>query len=228
MKFLAFLDWNQINVLLSQTANDWMPRSMCVLDNPIVITAQVVSDILIGLSYFFISSLLWKFASQKREFLSRYRLLFLLFGLFIALCGTTHFFSVIMFWYPFYWFDSFLKFITGLISAITAVQLFRLLPFLLALPTQVEVETVIREKIEAERKNALLQDQLKFWAGDVNHQIALLKRKREVLAESVKVPMSKEQKEDKMLKALEDIKINLNNLTLQVNNIHDSETPSKE
>ena len=163
---------------MSQTAADWMPRAMCVHGNPIVITLQIIGDSMIGLAYFSIPLTLWYFARKKKEFLAQYRILFLLFGSFIIWCGVTHLFNILMFWYPMYWTDSFLKLVTGGISLFTAYILIKLIPRALQLPTTVEMETAIRERVLAEQKAASLQAQLQVFTGNVENQISDLKTQK--------------------------------------------------
>jgi PAS domain S-box-containing protein len=113
---------------------------------PDVIWLHFSSDLIIALSYFSIPIALVFFARRRQDL--AFNWMFLLFALFIILCGTTHLFGVWALWQPLYRLDGVVKSVTAVASAATAVLLWRLMPHALALPGPAELS---RRKEELER-----------------------------------------------------------------------------
>ncbi|HEY9665675.1 MAG TPA: ATP-binding protein [Coleofasciculaceae cyanobacterium] len=86
---------------------------------------------------------------------------FLLFGAFIVSCGTTHVMAIWTLWHPDYWLSGLVKAITALVSLYTALELLPLLPKLLALPSNAQLEAtnlaLIEEIVERKRTEVELQ-----------------------------------------------------------------------
>jgi PAS domain S-box-containing protein len=97
------------------------------------VTTYVVSDILIFLSYFSMPVAIGYFAQRRKDF--PYRWLLWLFAVFIMACGATHLMGVVVLWQPLYGLDALLKAITAVVSVITAIVLWPLLPHALKLPS---------------------------------------------------------------------------------------------
>jgi diguanylate cyclase (GGDEF)-like protein/PAS domain S-box-containing protein len=126
------------NDLLSGTGN-FMPHGACYLWLPSLLWLHIVSDIIIALAYYSIPFALFYFV-QKRTDLA-YRWVFVLFGIFICLCGTTHLISIWTIWHPDYWLDGLIKLATALVSIATALLIWPLIPKLLQLPSPKELQT---------------------------------------------------------------------------------------
>ncbi len=103
------------------------PHGYCFLWNSQLVTLHVVSDMLIGLSYVFISGTLFYFVRSIYQDLP-FRWIFLAFGGFIIACGATHFFDVWTLWYATYWLSGTVKLITAIASLSTAIILPPLIP----------------------------------------------------------------------------------------------------
>ena len=142
----------------------FIPHGHCYLWQPQLVWLHVLSDTLIGLSYFSISIMLFYFV-QRRENVP-FRGVFLLFGLFILTCGTTHLMSVWTLWHPAYWLAGSIKAATAIASVFTALTLLPTIPAALALPQPETLRRINRqlEKEIEERKQAeaTLQYQLEF------------------------------------------------------------------
>ena len=123
----------------------YIPRNQCMFHEAGLINLHIASDIVIALSYYSIPLALIYFARRRRDL--AYNWMFLLFALFIILCGTTHIFSILAMWYPLYRVDGIVKMLTAIASIATAVLLWRLMPHALALPSQVEI-TRRRDELE--------------------------------------------------------------------------------
>lgn len=111
----------------------YMPHGMCLLWQPWLVALWAGSDLLIFLSYTAIPIALLT-VLRKREDIP-FSGLVVLFASFILLCGLTHLMGIVTLWYPIYPWVGLLKLATGLVSAATAVVLFRLIPVLVALPS---------------------------------------------------------------------------------------------
>ncbi len=99
----------------------FMPHGHCYLWLPGLLWLHVVSDLLIGLAYIGISLVLYLMVRKLRMPFSP---LFIAFGLFIGLCGITHFMAVWTVWNPDYWADGLIKGATAAASVATAAGLF--------------------------------------------------------------------------------------------------------
>src|SRR6202051_1013334 len=127
----SFLSW-----LMSP--QDYMPHGMCFLWQPELIALHVVSDSLIALAYYSIPIALVYFVLKRTDF--AFPSIFVLTGLFILACGTTHAMSVWTLWYPDYRVDGGIKAITALLSIGTGVAIWKVMPLALALPSTAQLE----------------------------------------------------------------------------------------
>lgn len=116
-----------------ETSNSFMPHGACYLWQPAVLWLHVASDTLIVLSYYSIPFALMYFVHKRTDLM--YRWIFVLFGVFIFLCGTTHLLSIWTIWHPDYWLEGVVKLATALVSIVTAGLVWPLIPRLLALPS---------------------------------------------------------------------------------------------
>jgi PAS domain S-box-containing protein len=127
----SFLSW-----LMSP--QDYMPHGMCFLWQPELIALHVVSDSLIALAYYSIPIALIYFVLKRTDL--AFPSIFVLTGLFILACGTTHAMSVWTLWYPDYRFDGGIKAVTALLSIGTGVAIWKVMPLALELPSTAQLE----------------------------------------------------------------------------------------
>ncbi|SHN66049.1 sensor histidine kinase [Bradyrhizobium erythrophlei] len=127
----SFLSW-----LMSP--QDYMPHGMCFLWQPELIALHVVSDSLIALAYYSIPIALIYFVWKRADL--AFPTIFILTGLFILACGTTHAMSVWTLWYPDYRVDGGIKAVTALLSIGTGVAIWKVMPLALALPSTAQLE----------------------------------------------------------------------------------------
>ena len=140
---------------------DWLfdpsgltPHGFCLLWQPGLIWTYAISDAGIGLAYFSIPVALGIFAHRRRDLV--FRPIFWLFAAFILLCGATHWLDVITLWLPAYGLEAVIKAMTAVVSIITAVVLWRLLPHALALPSSQQLR---------EANTALAQSEARYRAN---------------------------------------------------------------
>ena len=94
------------------------------------------------MSYYSIPFALLYFLARRRDLV--FSGVIALFAAFILACGTTHLMSIWTLWHPDYWLDGGIKAATAIMSLITAVLLWRLMPDALAMPSGLQLETANR------------------------------------------------------------------------------------
>ncbi len=138
----------------------YMPHGYCLYWQPWLVILYAGSDLLIFLAYSAIPIALLMFLRRRPDL--RYRKLVALFAAFIMLCGITHLISILTLWVPIYPLHGLVKLFTGIVSAITAVVLFSLIPRLVAIPSPSQLEEAnaqLRAEVAAhERTLAQLQE----------------------------------------------------------------------
>lgn len=147
------------------SAADWLFRpagltahGFCLSWEPWLIWTQASSDFVVGVAYFTIPIALAVYAGKRAHVVLRPVLW--LFAAFILLCGAGHFVELLTLWVPAYRLQSLIKAATGLVSVVTAVAVWNLLPKALALPSPQELRvanSAIRD--QATLINTLAKDQ---------------------------------------------------------------------
>jgi hypothetical protein len=89
----------------------------------------VVSDLAIALAYYSIPPTILYMVRKHRTELP-FRWVFVMFAVFIFLCGTTHVVDIITLWYPVYGLQGVIKALTAAASFATALLMFALIPTL--------------------------------------------------------------------------------------------------
>jgi signal transduction histidine kinase len=141
--------------MMSETPSTFMPHGQCFLWDPSVLWLNVSSDVIITTAYYLISAALFYFLHKRHDV--PFRWMFMLFGLFIFACGTTHLMHVWTVWHPDYMGEGIVKAGTALLSISTGLLLVPLLPRAMALRTPQELETLnasLREVL-CERQKAV-------------------------------------------------------------------------
>jgi signal transduction histidine kinase len=98
--------------------------------------------------------------------------MFLAFGLFIITCGFTHFMEVWTVWQPVYWLSGYVKIVTGIASASTAIFLPTLVPKVIRLIREARLST--ERKIQLEQLNEELSganEELKAFTYSASHDL---------------------------------------------------------
>lgn len=114
------------------------PHGYCLLWDPGLIWTHVVSDLLIGLAYFSIPVVLGTFLARRRDV--QFGWMLWLFAGFILACGLTHFMSILVLWVPAYGIEGLIKVATAVVSVVTAIALWPLLPKAIALPSPAQLK----------------------------------------------------------------------------------------
>lgn len=125
------------------TIEAFIPHGHCYLWKTDLVGLHLASDLLIAIAYYSIPITLFYIVRKRYDL--PFQEIFLLFGVFIIACGTTHLMEVWTLWHPTYWLSGFLKAITALGSLYTASAMLPLVPKALALPSPAQLEAANRE-----------------------------------------------------------------------------------
>lgn len=136
-----------------------MPHGHCYYWQPEIVWTHVVSDLVIGLSYYSIPLMILYFVRRRKDI--PFHWLFVLFAGFIFWCGTTHFLSILTLWVPVYRLDGVVKAITAAISLYTAIILFPIIPQALNLKTTKGLEELNLKLQQEIEENKRIQDVLR-------------------------------------------------------------------
>ncbi|MGZ8246741.1 ATP-binding protein [Methylomagnum sp.] len=151
--------------LTSPALGNLVPHGTCLLWQPGLLLLHAVSDGLITAAYYSIPAALIYFVSKRPDL--RFRWIFVLFGVFILACGTTHLMEIWTLWHPDYVLAGFIKAITALASLGTAAVLWPLIPHALALPSPARLaeanerlQREIEDRKSSEQRIRQLNDEL--------------------------------------------------------------------
>ena len=128
-------------------SSDFMPHGVCFLWNPGILWLHAISDAVIALSYYLIPLALVYFVRKRGDL--PFHWMFLMFGVFIFACGTTHVMGLWTLWNGTYRLEGVIKAVTAVASVATAVLLVQLLPDALALPSPAQLRAA-NEELERE------------------------------------------------------------------------------
>jgi PAS domain S-box-containing protein len=170
--------WDLINNLISR--NHFIPHGHCYLWKPGLVWLHLLSDLIIGLSYYSIPAFLIYFARKRQDM--PFRQIFWLFGAFIVFCGTTHLMAIWTLWHPAYWLSGLLKAGTALVSLYTALQLGTVVSLALALPSP---EQYKRAEAALKQANELLEQRVRERTAEVEHSLSLLQTTLEATADGI-------------------------------------------
>lgn len=164
-------DW--FNEFLAASSS-FMPHGACYLWLPSILWLHVISDVLIVLAYSSIPFALLYFVYKRKDL--AYRWVFVLFGAFILLCGTTHLMSIWTIWHPDYWLEGLIKLATALVSMATAILIWPLMPKVLKLPSTraLEASEAYMRAIFNATPDAMLISDADGKITMVNHQCELM------------------------------------------------------
>ena len=151
-----------INNLLD---GDFMPHGHCLLWRTDLLLLHVGGDTLTFIAYMLIPIALVRLVRARDDL--RFDWMFLLFAGFIFFCGATHFLGIINVWHGYYYIHGIIKSMTGIISILTAISLWYLLPQAISLPSKRIMSAKIVELMRAEQKLA-----------EANHHLEAEVRKR--------------------------------------------------
>ncbi len=162
--------------------SQFVPHGHCFLWRPDILWTDVISDGITAFSYYIIPLGLIYFARRRRDL--AFSWMFVLFGMFILSCGTTHVMSILTLWHPFYRLEALFKALTAVSSLPTAAAFIYLIPKALELPRpddirklNAELEQRVQERTaELHRANERLKaitesSPLAIWTCDADFNV---------------------------------------------------------
>jgi signal transduction histidine kinase len=156
--------------------SDFVPHGYCMRWKAEVVWLHVTSDALIACAYFLIPPVLIYFVRKRQDLVFNW--MFLLFGLFILACGTTHLMAIWTLWHPVYRLDGIIKAVTAIASLPTAILLIQLVPKALKLPSPEQLRQEVKQRTQAEEAMRQLNMELE---RRVHERTEDLKRSNEAL-----------------------------------------------
>src|SRR5215467_10947000 len=139
--------------------SDFMSHGYCYLWRPEIVWLHAASDSLIALSYYFIPLMLVYLVRKRRDL--PFHWMFLMFGVFILGCGTTHAMEIWTLWHGTYRLAGLIKLLTAGASMATAVALVPLIPRALALPSPAQLAAANRELEQEVNNRRRAEEQLR-------------------------------------------------------------------
>jgi PAS domain S-box-containing protein len=123
----------------------------------------LLGNVLIVLAYFSIPLAILRFIRLRRDLDFRY--LHWLFAVFIVSCGITHLLHLVALWYPVPYIEAVMDLMTGIVSLVTAVMVWKLLPVFVAMPSTHQLQAA-RELLQ-HTNDALTESEVQLHAlGD--------------------------------------------------------------
>ncbi|MET3117652.1 signal transduction histidine kinase [Undibacterium sp. GrIS 1.8] len=198
--------------------SEFMPHGHCYLWTPSLLWLYVASDTLTGISYYSIPLALIFFVRRRHDL--EFNWIFIMFSAFIFACGTTHLISILTIWEPAYWLDASVKGFTAVLSVVTAVMLWRLMPTALKIPSTTLLNETIK-KLESEvARRGLAERNLTQLNKELDAQVIARTQK---LTETNEMLLLTQQNLEKKIQEVTVINQELNNFTYVAS--HDLKSP---
>lgn len=121
-------------------AASFMPHGYCLLWRPDLVAMHAISDGLIALAYIAIPTMMLIFLRKRPDIQGNSRKIGYLFVAFILACAVTHLTALLTLWWPAYGAQGLVKAMTAIVSLMTALVVWQLLPKLLAIPSLQDLE----------------------------------------------------------------------------------------
>lgn len=113
--------------------NNFLPHGICLSWQSNLILLHVLSDSIVAVSYLAIPIAMILLYIKRNDF--SFWKTYLLFALFVFLCGLSHLTNIWVLWYPNYIFQGVIKAITASISLISGISIWKMLPDLINIPS---------------------------------------------------------------------------------------------
>lgn len=141
----------------------FMPHGHCLLWRADLLFLTLAGDGLTVIAYGLIPVALIYIVKKRVDL--EFDRVFLLFAGFIAFCGLSHAIGLVNIWNGYYFLAGVIKLATGVISILTAIVLWKLMPQILAIPSHFELKkqnkALILAKQELKEANQSLEEKVK-------------------------------------------------------------------
>ncbi|PTX54307.1 histidine kinase/DNA gyrase B/HSP90-like ATPase [Litoreibacter ponti] len=159
----------------------YTPHGFCIAWDWRVLWTHIGSDLLIAASYFAIPGIMLVFLRRRKD--PRLYQPAMLFVVFITACGVSHLISILTLFYPWYGLQGVIKLFTGVVSFITALALWKLLPDALKIPSPDALMAALAEKEDEIRERAAAQEELETHKRLLDQQVEALEAANQELRE---------------------------------------------
>ena len=149
---------------------NFAPHGHCYLWRTDLVLLHSGSDILIALSYYSIPLVLFLIWKKNKDF--KYHWMLILFATFIFACGTTHLMNTWNIWHSDYYAEGVLKFVTAVVSLLTAILLWPTLPNLLSMPSPLLLAEHNEALKEEMLRRELAEKELRGLYNSLEHKVA--------------------------------------------------------
>ncbi len=160
---------NLIDFLLG--TSELMPHGYCFRWDLSLLWLFVGSNTITALSYFSIPLALAFFAYKRKD--PHLKSILILFSLFIFSCGLTHVLSIITIWHPVYGLHAVVEAFTAVISLLTAVWLWPLIPKALRIPSPSSLLLANKKLADEILYHKQTKEQLKQLNADLDRLVEL-------------------------------------------------------
>jgi diguanylate cyclase (GGDEF)-like protein len=126
--------------------SSFMPHGYCFMWRKDLLFMMFFGNALTFIAYSLIPLALVHLVKQRKDL--KFNGIFLLFAAFISFCGVTHALEIVNIWYGYYFIQGVAQMLTGVVSALTAFFLWKLVPNILAIPST----TVLNEQNDKLRR----------------------------------------------------------------------------
>lgn len=150
-------------------AASFVPHGYCLLWRPDLVALHAASDAATALAYFSIPVAILVFCHRRRDL--DFPALTVLFAAFILGCGLTHVADILTLWWPIYGAQGLTKAATAIVSVISAVAIWRLLPAALALPSPAQLRRANQELSAEVARRAAAEVALAATLGSLEAQV---------------------------------------------------------
>ena len=197
---------------------EFMPHGYCYLWDPSILWQSVLSNAVVGISYYCIPLAIVYFIKKRKDL--DFHWIFLMFSAFIFACGTTHFINIMSIWRPAYRFEAGVMSITAFFSAATLISLVKLMPQLLQIPSP----SALRQTISKLEKEVSLRKQAENSLRDLNAALdaQVILRTQDLTLANQQLAEAKGELEVK-LRQITTINLELNNFAYAAS--HDLKSP---
>ncbi|GHF98454.1 hypothetical protein GCM10017161_28700 [Thalassotalea marina] len=138
--------------------SNYMPHGHCYLWQPHILWSHVVADFVIAVSYFSLPVAIILFALKRKDIGENK--LFYLFSSFILFCGITHLIGILTIWHGIYGIHAISKILTAMVSLVTAIYVYKLIPTAIAIPTLSQYKNVKQQLFLEQAQSNTLRSKL--------------------------------------------------------------------
>lgn len=150
------------------------PHGYCLAWNTPLLYTHIFADLLIAVSYFSIPAVILVFLRRRKD--ASLHGPAMLFVTFITACGLTHLFGVLTMFEPWYGLQGLMKVFTAVVSFVTALVLWKILPETLKIPAPGQLLRALNEK---ERE---FEEHQRTTAELARHKLEIARKLEEVQA----------------------------------------------